>query len=524
MLSIIANKLLNDPLNSILLITFTNKASKNIILKCFSSDQTRIVGGTFHGLANLFAKQNNIFWNICDEGKKRLIIKKIFNCKKDKLKLYELIDKISSSKSLWPIELSDEVQKYNSELEKYNLLDFDDMIYRIISLLPKLSLPKITHILVDELQDTSGPQLEMLKALQANLKCNIIGVSDDDQCIYEWRNARPENVQDFIKVFNCKILNMGYNFRSDRSIVVASSNLITHNKNRITKIIRPYKTSEGYIHEYQCQSPLSEISYVISKCKQNSGKRIAILYRNRTLKNHLEYELKKNNIKYTVNDALEISDRNAVKVIMSSLKVASSSGDIYDLEIASKALKGIGCVTIESLKKELKDRTLGELLRDKFHDPKNAKKFNSLISIISYFNNNKDKNLDSLVSYIERFFCSSFIYQDDMKLFIHDITKDYKINCCDIRELCNDLGLDGKEENQDKDALVELSTIHGWKGMQADVVIIPWCHMFLEYKQGRVIDTEAERRLFYVGITRAESKLYLSYTGKIPLFIGEMSL
>ena len=523
MLSHIAARLLENPSNFVLLVTFTNKAAKSIISKCGAVDQKRILGGTFHGLANLFSKQNGIFWNICDEGKKRLIIRKLFDCKKDKNKLIELIDEISLAKSEWPLRVTANVSSYNSELAKYNLIDFDDMIYNIIASLPSMKLPPITHLLVDELQDTSGPQLAMLKALQARLNCKVIGVSDDDQTIYQWRGARPENVQEFIDTFKCNILNMGINFRSCTSIVQCSRRLIQNNKRRIQKEIKEWKTDEGYVSHYKSKTPLAEISYVVSKCRQNSGQEIAILYRNRSFKNHLEFELKKAGIKYCVNDSLEISDRSAIKVMISCMKLAAQIGDIYDLEIASKGLRGVGKTTITNIKKEIGETNLSLFLRDKFLDPKNHKKFDSLISIISYFNGNKNHNLQHLAILIEKYFIKSFDYQEDMKNFIHDITKEYKINATDIRDISNDLGLDGKEENQDKDAKVELSTIHGYKGIEKEIVIMPWCNMF-DPQAGKDYDTEDERRLFYVGITRAKTKLYLSYSGEEPKFIGELEI
>jgi len=524
MLSYIAEKLLQDENNFVLLVTFTNKAAKSIISKCEQVDQNRIIGGTFHGLANSFIRKNGISWNICDEGKKRLIIKKLFDCKKDKEKFNEILDKINKDKSQWPYVVSDQTALYNTEMVKYNLVDFDDMIYNFITTCSSLNFPAITHVLVDELQDTSGPQLEMLKQLQLKVKCNMIGVSDDDQCIYSWRGARPENVSEFIKVFNCSVLNMGYNFRSCKSIVECSSKLIEHNKSRIKKTIRPFKTESGTVISYQSQSVFTEIDYTVLKCKQNINKEIAILYRNRTYKNYLEFELKKAGLKYCVNDALDICDRSAIKVMMSCMKLASNIGDIYDLEIASKGIKGIGKTTVEKLKKESQNIPLISVLRNKFIDPKQCRRLTSLISICNWFDSHRDSSLDLLAIHIETLFIKSFDYQEYMKTFILDITKCYKVNASDIRDLCNDLGLDGKEEHNDENATIELSTTHGWKGKEADVVILPWCQQYLDTTVFHNNNIEEDRRLFYVAITRAKEKLYMSYCGNKPRFISEMGI
>lgn len=856
LLSKIAEKVVQEQkTNNILLLTFSNKAAKSIISKCANINKSNILGGTFHGMSNYFMKLNGSNWNICDEGKKRLIIKRLFNCKKDKEKLESYYDEISFGKMQYPINFTETILKYNNELSKYNLVDFDDIIYNFI-IAENLNLPNINFLLCDELQDTNLQQLEMIKKIHKISGCKIIGVGDTDQCIvkgslintpsgktkveninigdlvetfngkttvfypvsnksinnvssyynivtdkgelnltynhicyakpvfnkyfvylmyrydkgfrigkshnspesrsqgekadkiwvldvfdnnetaslqedrlsllygipkqtyvkhsktqlinnniklfkefgnngfkllkdrdilfdnpviqtqtakekriavsltqakiknrsklsfmvtcehkflnlaifnditiksnsrniirkqfssykdaflyvnkikyilknkgfnvelqeriniknsryiainaaqikkdfkliyknnftvekatvlsvnkivktvntydlevektgkifvndhlvhnciYGFQGARFENINDFVKEFNCKVFNMGLNFRCPIKVVKCADNVIKHNKKRFDKILTSAKTEEGHVSEYMSKSPLDEINYVIGKCRQNSNNKIAILYRNRLYKNHLEFALKKAGLKYCVNDSLEISDRSAIKVMISSMKIAAGIGDIYDLEIASKGLTGIGKTTINGIKKEIGDKSLSLFLRDKFLDPKNHKKFNSLISIISYFNNNKGIKLNILTTFIEKYFIKSFDYQEDMKLFLHDITKDYLINTSDIRSISNDLGLDGKVENQDNDANIELSTVHGFKGSEQSIILLPWCNQF-NPQNGKEYNIEDERRLFYVAITRAKSKLYVSYSGDQPRFIKELNI
>jgi superfamily I DNA/RNA helicase len=111
-----------------------------------------------------------------------------------------------------------------------------------------------------------------------------------------------------------------------------------------------------------------------------------------------------------------------------------------------------------------------------------------------------------------------------MKNFIIDITKCYKSNVSDIRDLCNDLGLDGKEEHNDENATIELSTVHGYKGLEKDIVIMPWTQMYLDDAVWKEVEVEDERRLFYVGATRAKEKLFMSYCGNKPRFIKELGI
>jgi DNA helicase II / ATP-dependent DNA helicase PcrA len=532
MLSLMADKILqSSPSNRVMIVTFTNKAAASIVDKCKASDISRLMGGTFHSIAYREAKRLGIEWNICDEGKKRLIIKKVFDCRKDKDKFERIYETISKIKCEWPWpENNSLLNRYHAELARFNLVDFDDIITRYITFLDNntLSAPPITHILVDELQDTSGPQLEMLKILQRKLKCNMIGVADDDQSIYTWRGARPDNVWDFITDFKCTTLNMGTNFRSATTIVDVSKKLIVNNKKRISKEIRPRRDApKGNVHALKCENHMDEIDYVVRRCLQNSDKEITILYRNRTYKNHLEFQLRKMNLKYCVNDMLDIADRSAIKVMLSCCKLGSGLGDLYELELASKGLKGIGSTTIKSMSKVLLENpetNFAALLDVYIKDPKGPKRFAAIKDLQDYYNTHEGDSLDLFIRYAESLFIKSFEYQDDMREFLLDISKHYKLNKSSIRELCNELGLDGKEEVQDEDAKIELSTVHGYKGLEREIVILPWAHMYLECKPGKEINIEDERRLFYVAITRAKERLFISYSGNTPEFIKEMKI
>jgi DNA helicase-2/ATP-dependent DNA helicase PcrA len=342
--------------------------------------------------------------------------------------------------------------------------------------------------------------------------CNDILSSN---CIYEWRNADPGNISKFIKDYNCKQFNLGTNFRSNATIVKASVNLINNNKKRIDKQLRSYTAKEGLVKEYQCQNQFDEIDYVVIKCLQYPASKIAILYRNRTFKYHLEYKLRKANIKYKVNDFLDITDRSAVRTMIACLKLAANKYDYYDLEQAYKALKGIGKKTIDKLKIDTQ-KAVQELL--------DAGKLKSIKNLQKSFQLCLNKPLSDLVQLVENEFVTSFDYQRQMKDLLLDISHSYTTTSTDINELADELGLNTKEEVNDETALIELSTIHGFKGIQCNIVIIPWCQMFLDQVPGKPIDIESERRLFYVAITRAESKIYMTYSGPTPQFIKEMKI
>lgn len=523
LLSEICSRIINSNVtNYTMLVTFTNKSAKDIIAKCSNVDNSRIIGGTFHSIAYKLLRMNGHNLSICDSNKQSLILKKVFNCKKDKNKLSEMYEYISNEKSKFPCDYSDPIiKKYQDELDKYGLLDFDDIIHKFIIYAKEsdFKIYNITHILVDEMQDTSPPQFQMLKTIQNKLNCKVIGCGDFDQNIYSFRGAEPKNIHYFIDIFKAKIMNMGINFRCAKNIVNAANNIIKNNNERLDKNIRAHKIENGFVKIEQHGDEFSEIARIIAICKIYRSKEITILYRNRTHKSKLEFELKKNNLKYIVNDFLEITDRSSVKSIMSIIRIASKEFDEFDLINASKALQGFAEGTVKKIININKTNIYDSLVYC-FDDKKLSTKLNSLKEIINFFIQHKDRPLSVLVNYIEQYFTKSFKYPKDMKNFLLDITSDYKMTLSSVKDLYEDLGLGAKEENYDNDANIKLSTIHGFKGGQSPLIIIPWAHQIFPKN---ILEIEEERRLFYVAITRAEEGLYIFYSGEPTLFIEELT-
>lgn len=534
--------------NKVLLITFTNKSAKDIIGKAGMS--SRIDGGTFHSVAYRLMRDNGYNFNICDTNKQNMIIRKIFDCKKDKKEFEKIKNEISITKCDYPQRSCTYTERYNTELAKYNMYDFDDIIFNGIEFI-KEKTPEFsyTHILVDELQDTSMSQLEFLKQIYDKYDCRMIGVGDLSQSIYEWRGARPENVDDFITYFKCKVKPLGLNFRSKNNIVNAARRVIENNKTHKKIDIRAFDKTNGKIAVYPQTSPLNEIDTVISLCRLNRNKNILILYRDRTNKMPLEFELRKARLEYTVNDSTDIIDRSSFRVFISLMKIAAREYDIYDLEIVTKAVKKLGTSTIEAIKKAVDENKsvakVGEQLNlfdvitddDTFHEKVsklaniNKKIKNGCIELFKLQSEfikiqKAGLTLNTLVKVFPDYLIGSFDVPKDISEFLEDITEDYQTTITDIKELCNNFGLDNKtDEVFNENAKIELSTIHGMKGGECDVVIMPFCNWKFKNDE-RVKDiVESERRLFYVAVTRAKSELYLLYSGyDKPQFIDEMKI
>ena len=231
------------------------------------------------------------------------------------------------------------------------------------------------------------------------------------------------------------------------------------------------------------------------------------------------------------------------------MKIASRDYDIYDLEIVAKGIKKLGTTSVDTIKKLIdtnapiigKDgqtdlfNTVHE--DDTFHERLsklanvNKKIKNACIEMFKLQSEfikiaKADLPLSTLVKVFPDFMIPSFEVPKDISEFLEDMSEDYKTTITDIKELCNNFGLDGKiDEVFDEDAKIELSTIHGKKGSECDVVIMPFCNWKTRPDE-RVKDVvESERRLFYVAITRAKYELYLTYSGfNKPLFVQEMGL
>lgn len=358
-----------------------------------------------------------------------------------------------------------------------------------------------------------------------NYVCNQILVSNS---IYGWRGARYKNVEDFINEFKCTIRELGINYRSVYNIVSRSKRLIENNNVRIKKDLRSNTEQYGTVQPVKQLDMYKEIDWIISKCKiiLSQNKEIAILYRNRLNKMRIEFELKKQGIAYKVNDSTDISDRSSFRVLICMMRIACGYYDVYDLEEASKGMKRIGAGTVDKIKS--KHQETGAELDDVIKELcKKSKRIQSATAEIKEIQTifkelGSDAALKNLLKKLPEHLNDSYDINLDIYTFLKDVTKDYKCTVTDIRLLCNEFGLDAREQRvENEEAKIELSTVHGYKGLERDVVIMPFCNSYLDPTKKRINMAE-ERRIFYVAFTRAKESVYLSYCGPVPIFIREL--
>ena len=558
-----------DPRN-ILAITFTNKAAnemKDRVSNLLNVDVSRLWIGTFHSVCARILRMNiekigyNSNFTIYDTNDQRTLIKEIINDLgyKDEISPRDAQNLISSlkNKSISPKEFLDidgyyryhneyyEIyRQYEKRKFEYNSLDFDDLIEKVLLLFSKdkdvlkYYQNKFEYVFVDEYQDTNISQYELVKNF-AGIHQNVFVVGDADQSIYSFRGADINNILNFEKDFkDARVIKLEQNYRSTSNILDTANSLIVNNVERKDKELW---TANGIGDEvlYKNNSVESEESkFVVDEIKMliNEGysySDIAILYRTNAQSRPFEEALMKSLIDYKVVGGLKFYDRKEIKDLVSYLKVIVNPKDDVALKrIINEPKRGIGNKSVEQLSKIATDNNISILdlirsheysvlltdrlknLSNKFYNPlseifENIDKYtitdliNEVLDKSGYL-----KSLESSYSVEDR------ARIDNLNEFI-SAASEYEENNPDdtIYDYLENLSLiSDMEKTEDKDNSILLMTMHSAKGLEFPVVFVVGMDEGL-FPGKRSIDEgniEEERRLFYVAITRAREKLYLT--------------
>ena len=558
-----------DPRN-ILAITFTNKAAnemKDRVSNLLNIDVSRLWIGTFHSVCARILRMNiekigyNSNFTIYDTNDQRTLIKEIINDLgyKDEISPRDAQNLISSlkNKSISPKEFLDidgyyryhneyyEIyRQYEKRKFEYNSLDFDDLIEKVLLLFSKDKYVlkyyqnKFEYVFVDEYQDTNISQYELVKNF-AGIHQNVFVVGDADQSIYSFRGADINNILNFEKDFkDARVIKLEQNYRSTSNILDTANSLIVNNVERKDKDLW---TANGIGDEvlYKNNSVESEESkFVVDEIKMliNEGysySDIAILYRTNAQSRPFEEALMKSLIDYKVVGGLKFYDRKEIKDLVSYLKVIVNPKDDVALKrVINEPKRGIGNKSVEQLSKIATDNNISILdlirsheysvlltdrlknLSNKFYNPlseifENIDKYtitdliNEVLDKSGYL-----KSLESSYSVEDR------ARIDNLNEFI-SAASEYEENNPDdtIYDYLENLSLiSDMEKTEDKDNSILLMTMHAAKGLEFPVVFVVGMDEGL-FPGKRSIDEgniEEERRLFYVAITRAREKLYLT--------------
>lgn len=560
----------NSSPHNILAVTFTNKAANEMrtrIEELLNISTQGMWVGTFHGLAHKLLRMH---WQdaqlpenfqIIDSDDQNRLIKRIINSmglddkqwqpkqiqwfinnkKDDGLRAHQIKD----TGDVHTRTLIKIYQQYEEICQRNGSVDFAELMLRAHELWQ--SRPDILahyqtrfrHILVDEFQDTNTIQYSWIHAIAKNNNY-LMAVGDDDQSIYGWRGAKIENMRKLERDFaNLKTIKLEQNYRSTGNILKAANSLISNNPDRLGKNLWTDGNAGEKISLYAAFNEIDEARFIIDKIKQHIGKYTdcAVLYRSNAQSRVIEESLIQAGIPYRIYGGLRFFERAEIKDALGYLKLISNPNDDTAFErVINLPTRGIGDTTLNilrhhareqkislwqscfeiiklgqlssraqsaiqlfldliiTLKKDAADLTLPELtdhalhksgLRDHYKQEKGEKAQTRI------------ENLEELISATKQ-----FIEEADGELSPLDMF------------LANAALEAGESQSSESPDYVQLMTLHSAKGLEFPIVFLAgveeglFPHQMSVEEPGRLSE---ERRLCYVGITRAKQKLYLSY-------------
>ena len=557
----------------ILAITFTNKAAKEMksrVEGLVGDVANRIWLSTFHSFCAKFLRfelDNFLGYNsnftIYDTSDSQAVIKaalKALNLDDKYYPVGAMIGAISDAKNkllfasdfrkqardFYQQKVADVYEYYERELRKNNALDFDDLLLVAVKLLQSNEAvldkysKRFRYVMIDEYQDTNHAQYLLAKLLASHWK-NIAVVGDADQSIYAWRGADIQNILDFEKDYpNCTSIKLEQNYRSTKIILDAANAVIENNEGRPKKNLWTDKTEGAKIQHFTAQSEHEEAAFIgdtIAKKHDIHGVPygdMAILYRTNAQSRVLEEALIKRALPYTMVGGTKFYDRKEIKDVLAYLRVLYNPfDDLSLLRIINVPKRSIGATTVAKLQDYARANgtslfmTLTQLhLVDTIKGKTKEKLEEFGILIFTLVAEMEDKSvLDILEAILDR---TGYLAQLEESTDPQDqaraenigellsVAKDFQDTnpsgtVEDFLEqvaLVNDV--DSFEQEESK---VTLMTLHAAKGLEFPIVFLGGLEEGL-FPHSRTLmnpeEIEEERRLAYVGITRAEKELYIS--------------
>jgi len=551
--------------SNILAVTFTNKSAKEMrdrVLALIEKHAPAARAGfdsqptvtTFHSLGVRILREHHEVLNlrrhfiIYDRADSNRAIKKAIESAGHTTKEFEprkMLSMISRAKgdaitrtqyledaSSYPEKVCAEVWKfYDKTMQEEHALDFDDLLFKTLHLLE--SYPVVLEILqkryqyihVDEYQDTNKVQFAIIKLLTGKA-ANICVVGDVDQNIYSWRGADIKNVLQFENNFpGAKTIFLEENYRSTGTIIAASNSIIEKNNNRIPKTVFTSNVEGDKITLYAAHTGPDEAEYVVMTIKKliengASPSSFAILYRTNFQSRGLEEAFLNFGVPYQLLGT-KFFERKEIKDVLSYLRLALNPGSTADIaRIVNVPTRGIGKVTmlkmIENRREEISGATLQkverfeEMMRDIGDHARTEKISETLKFIIKRTGIETDLKKHGTEDDLERL--ENLQELVTLALRYDELGPEEGVEAL-IENAALQSDQDELQAKEEHDA-VRLMTIHAAKGLEFPYVFITGLEEGLfphERLDDSGVDHEEERRLFYVALTRAEKKVYLTY-------------
>ncbi len=557
---------------NILAVTFTNKAATEMkarVEKLLKKKSTSIQIGTFHSIcARVLRKEIHhlgytrdfAIYDVQDQTSLLKVIMERKDIPKNYLtpktvkneisyfknKLISSEDAYKKARTVIARTIAELYADYQNELKKNNAVDFDDLLLLPLDLFEKKQeiLEKYQnlwqYILVDEYQDTNKPQFLLVSKLAAKHR-QICVVGDDDQSIYGWRGADIRNILDFEKIFgDCEIFKLEKNYRSSRYILSAASEVVKNNQDRTEKELQSVKATGERLSLIETNDEMEEADAIVSalekeiKLHKRPFSHFAILYRTNAQSRALEDSFRRSGIPYNIVGGIRFYERKEIKDILSYLKLIVNPKDTISLRrVINFPPRGIGMKTVDKCVKqaEADKKEMLEILnvpevmdiRGKQADSlkgfyETIIKYNQLIpklsagelmrtlveetGIVKHYKESSTpddrerlENVHEFLNSVDEFMTRT--PDGDLSQFLEEVS------------LLTDIDQWNDESNR-----VTLMTLHSSKGLEFPVVFIAGLEDGLFPLYSTLEDQaklEEERRLFYVGLTRAMNKVYLLY-------------
>ena len=557
----------------ILAITFTNKAAKEMksrVEGLVGDVANRIWLSTFHSFCAKFLRfelDNFLGYNsnftIYDTSDSQVVIKaalKALNLDDKYYPVGAMISAISDAKNklmfasdfrkqardFYQQKVADVYEYYEKELRKNNALDFDDLLLVAVKLLQSNATvldkysKRFRYVMIDEYQDTNHAQYLLAYLLSSHWK-NIAVVGDADQSIYAWRGADIQNILDFEKDYpNCTSIKLEQNYRSTKIILDAANAVIDNNEGRPEKNLWTDKTEGAKIQHFTAQSEHEEAAFIgdtIVKKHDIHGVPygdMAILYRTNAQSRVLEEALIKRALPYTMVGGTKFYDRKEIKDVLAYLRVLYNPfDDLSLLRIINVPKRSIGATTVSKLQDYARENgtslfmTLIQLhLVDSIKGKTKEKLEEFGILIFTLVAEMDDKSvLDILEAILDR---TGYLYQLEESTDPQDqaraenigellsVAKDFQDTnpTGTVEDFLEQVALVNDVDSfEQEDSKVTLMTLHAAKGLEFPIVFLGGLEEGL-FPHSRTLmnpeEIEEERRLAYVGITRAENELYIS--------------
>ncbi len=454
--------------------------------------------------------------------------------------------KKQNEKDFYARHLANLYELYEKKLYQNNALDFDDLILKTLQLFKEAPevlryyQERFKYVLVDEFQDTNKPQYIWVKALAVKHR-NLCVVGDDDQSIYGWRGADIENILGFEKDFkDTRTIKLEQNYRSTETILKAANLVVANNRYRKAKKLFTEGIKGEKLQYCRCGNEYAEADFVVQSMQSlheegHPYSDFAVLYRTHAQSRVLEEAMMKTGIPYRIYGGTRFYDRKEIKDILAYLKVIENPKDELSLKrILNTPRRGIGDKTVETLEILASDQglSLWQMLTetDQWRHRISSRAANSLAKFIGMTGNwVKKKKEYAVTELVEEIYATTGYLQllkddgsveaqgrlENLMEFL-SLTREFDQTAEEetledfLAGTALEAAVDSMEEEEDSSAL--LMTLHSAKGLEFPVVFMPGLeeNIFPSSMSLQEGNEEEERRLCYVGITRAKEKLFLS--------------